>query len=148
MVELAGLAPGPFCGMVLADFGARVLRVDRPGAGGDVSHLSRGKRSLALDLKKPRGAAVLRRLCARADVVLEPFRHGEPPAPMWGVASLRFRATALSLSLPAALLPLTPAGPAWPDLAPCRRSHHSPLQLLSPILHWEIGSCLCFPGAC
>lgn len=82
MVELAGLAPSPFCGMLLADFGARVVRVDRPGVGGDVSHLSRGKRSLALDLKKPRGATVLRRLCARADVVLEPFRHGEPPAPM------------------------------------------------------------------
>ncbi|XP_004605615.2 alpha-methylacyl-CoA racemase [Sorex araneus] len=76
VVELAGLAPGPFCGMVLADFGAQVVRVDRPGGGGDVSLLSRGKRSLALDLKRPRGAAVLRRLCARADVVLEPFRHG------------------------------------------------------------------------
>ncbi|XP_007535947.2 alpha-methylacyl-CoA racemase isoform X2 [Erinaceus europaeus] len=76
VVELAGLAPGPFCGMVLADFGAQVLRVDRPGSAGDVSRLARGKRSLALDLKRPRGAAVLRRLCARADVVLEPFRCG------------------------------------------------------------------------
>ncbi|XP_036919037.1 alpha-methylacyl-CoA racemase [Sturnira hondurensis] len=76
VVELAGLAPGPFCGMVLADFGARVVRVDRPGAPGDVSHLSRGKRSLAVDLKQPRGVAVVRRLCTRADVVLEPFRHG------------------------------------------------------------------------
>ncbi|XP_003792979.1 alpha-methylacyl-CoA racemase [Otolemur garnettii] len=76
VVELAGLAPGPFCGMVLADFGAQVVRVDRPGGSGDVSHLSRGKRSLVLDLKQPRGAAVLRRLCARADVVLEPFRRG------------------------------------------------------------------------
>lgn len=76
VVELAGLAPGPFCGMVLADFGAQVVRVDRPGAQGDVSRLSRGKRSLAVDLKRRRGAAVVRRLCARADVVLEPFRHG------------------------------------------------------------------------
>nr|XP_004652574.1 alpha-methylacyl-CoA racemase [Jaculus jaculus] len=76
VLELAGLAPGPFCGMVLADFGAQVVRVDRPGAPGDVSHLSRGKRSLVLDLKRPRGAAVLRRLCARADVLLEPFRAG------------------------------------------------------------------------
>lgn len=79
VVELAGLAPGPFCGMVLADFGAQVVRVDRPGAQGDVSRLSRGKRSLAVDLKRRRGAAVVRRLCARADVVLEPFRHGERP---------------------------------------------------------------------
>ncbi|KAM7148486.1 alpha-methylacyl-CoA racemase [Molossus nigricans] len=76
VVELAGLAPGPLCGMILADFGARVVRVDRPGALGDVSHLSRGKRSLAVDLKTPQGAAVVRRLCARADVVLEPFRQG------------------------------------------------------------------------
>lgn len=78
VVELAGLAPGPFCGMVLADFGAEVVRVDRLGSAGDRSHLARGKRSLALDLKRSRGAAVLRRLCARADVLLEPFRSGEP----------------------------------------------------------------------
>nr|XP_019592823.1 PREDICTED: alpha-methylacyl-CoA racemase isoform X2 [Rhinolophus sinicus]XP_019592824.1 PREDICTED: alpha-methylacyl-CoA racemase isoform X2 [Rhinolophus sinicus] len=76
VVELAGLAPGPFCGMILADFGAQVVRVDRPGAGGDVSRLSRGKRSLVVDLKRPRGVTVVRRLCARADVVLEPFRRG------------------------------------------------------------------------
>ncbi|XP_021512033.1 alpha-methylacyl-CoA racemase [Meriones unguiculatus] len=76
VVELAGLAPGPFCGMVLADFGAQVVRVDRPGSVGDVSRLARGKRSLVLDLKRPAGATVLRRLCARADVLLEPFRCG------------------------------------------------------------------------
>ncbi|XP_069348744.1 alpha-methylacyl-CoA racemase isoform X1 [Eulemur rufifrons] len=76
VLELAGLAPAPFCGMLLADFGAQVVRVDRPGANGDVSRLSRGKRSLVLDLKRPRGAAVLRRMCARMDVLLEPFRPG------------------------------------------------------------------------
>ncbi|KAG3266787.1 alpha-methylacyl-CoA racemase [Ictidomys tridecemlineatus] len=76
VVELAGLAPGPFCGMVLADFGAQVLRVDRVGSLGDVSQLARGKRSLVLDLKRAQGAAVLRRLCKRADVLLEPFRRG------------------------------------------------------------------------
>ncbi|KAL0628589.1 Alpha-methylacyl-CoA racemase [Plecturocebus cupreus] len=76
VVELAGLAPGPFCGMVLADFGAQVMRVDRPGSRYDVSGLARGKRSLALDLKQPRGVAVLRRLCAQSDVLLEPFRSG------------------------------------------------------------------------
>ncbi|XP_004647249.1 alpha-methylacyl-CoA racemase [Octodon degus] len=76
VVELAGLAPAPFCGMVLADFGAQVVRVDRPGSAGDVSQLGRGKRSLALDLKRPPGAAALRRLCARVDVLLEPFRCG------------------------------------------------------------------------
>ncbi|VFV27954.1 alpha-methylacyl-racemase [Lynx pardinus] len=76
VLELAGLAPGPFCGMVLADFGAQVVRVDRPGARGDVSFMARGKRSLAVNLKRQDGALVLRRLCAQADVVLEPFRHG------------------------------------------------------------------------
>uniref|UniRef100_A0A8B9X1R9 Solute carrier family 45 member 2 n=1 Tax=Bos mutus grunniens TaxID=30521 RepID=A0A8B9X1R9_BOSMU len=76
VVELAGLAPVPFCGMVLADFGAKVVRVDRPGARSGPSRLARGKRSLVVDLKQPRGAAVLRRLCARADVMLEPFRPG------------------------------------------------------------------------
>lgn len=81
VVELAGLAPGPFCGMVLADFGAQVVRVDRPGTRGDLSRMGRGKRSLAVDLKQPRGAAVLRSLCARADVMLESFRPGEPQIP-------------------------------------------------------------------
>lgn len=78
VVELSGLAPGPFCGMILADFGAQVVRVDRPNTRGDGGVLSRGKRSLVLDLKQPRGVSVLRRLCARADVLLEPFRCGEP----------------------------------------------------------------------
>ncbi|OWK58756.1 alpha-methylacyl-CoA racemase [Lonchura striata] len=80
VLELAGLAPAPLCGMILADFGAQVVRVDRPSrsaaalAHGDVQ--ARGKRSLALDLKQPQGAAVLRRLCGAADVLIEPFRHG------------------------------------------------------------------------
>lgn len=80
VVELAGLAPAPFCGMVLADFGAQVVRVDRPGSPGDPSPLARGKRSLVVNLKRPQGPAVMRRLCALADVVLEPFRPGERPA--------------------------------------------------------------------
>lgn len=78
VLELAGLAPGPFCGMILADFGAEVVLVDRLGSVNHPSHLARGKRSLALDLKRSPGAAVLRRMCARADVLLEPFRCGEP----------------------------------------------------------------------
>ncbi|NXQ97093.1 AMACR racemase, partial [Sagittarius serpentarius] len=77
VLELAGLAPAPLCGMILADFGARVVRVDRtscPVMATDVQ--GRGKRSLALDLKRPSGAAALRRLCCAADVLIEPFRHG------------------------------------------------------------------------
>lgn len=78
VLELAGLAPAPLCGMILADFGARVVRVDRTrSAAGGSDVQGRGKRSLALDLKRPSGAAVLRRLCRGADVLIEPFRHGE-----------------------------------------------------------------------
>ncbi|NXF74237.1 AMACR racemase, partial [Sclerurus mexicanus] len=77
VLELAGLAPAPLCGMILADFGARVVRVDRPARGPLAPDVQgRGKRSLALDLKRPQGAAALRRLCRAADVLVEPFRHG------------------------------------------------------------------------
>uniref|UniRef100_A0A8C9F880 Alpha-methylacyl-CoA racemase n=1 Tax=Pavo cristatus TaxID=9049 RepID=A0A8C9F880_PAVCR len=77
VLELAGLAPAPLCGMILADFGARVVRVDRaPRSAVATDVQGRGKRSLALDLKRPPGAAVLRRLCSGADVLIEPFRHG------------------------------------------------------------------------
>ena len=82
VVELAGLAPSPFCGLILADFGAAVTVVSRHSAhGGGGSYaapdvLSRGKRSVALDLKKPEGAAVVRAMCRRADVLIEPFRAG------------------------------------------------------------------------
>ncbi|XP_064498967.1 alpha-methylacyl-CoA racemase isoform X1 [Pseudopipra pipra] len=77
VLELAGLAPAPLCGMILADFGARVVRVDRPSLSSVASDVQgRGKLSLALDLKRPQGAAALRRLCRGADVLIEPFRHG------------------------------------------------------------------------
>ncbi|XP_050769191.1 alpha-methylacyl-CoA racemase [Gymnogyps californianus] len=77
VLELAGLAPAPLCGMILADFGAQVVRVDRtPRSAVATDVQGRGKRSLALNLKRPPGAAALRRLCCRADVLIEPFRHG------------------------------------------------------------------------
>lgn len=85
VLELAGLAPAPLCGMILADFGARVVRVDRPSPSALAADVQgRGKRSLALDLKRPAGAAALRRLCCRADVLIEPFRHGEAGAASGG----------------------------------------------------------------
>ncbi|XP_067840321.1 alpha-methylacyl-CoA racemase isoform X2 [Heptranchias perlo] len=75
VIELAGLAPGPLCGMILADFGAKVVRIDRTRtATNDV--LGRGKRSVALNLKKPEGAEVLKQLCNQSDVLIEPFRKG------------------------------------------------------------------------
>ncbi|KAI8815237.1 C1q and tumor necrosis factor-related protein 3 [Cladochytrium replicatum] len=75
VIELAGLAPGPFAGMVLSDFGADVIRVDKPSAH-TTDVLYRGKRSISLDLKSSAGLAVLKRLCAKADVVIDPFRPG------------------------------------------------------------------------
>ncbi|XP_072228040.1 alpha-methylacyl-CoA racemase [Leuresthes tenuis] len=76
VIELAGLAPAPFCGMILADFGARVIRVDRTTAATSLDTLGRGKRSVAINLKTTEGIALLRRLCVQSDVVLEPYRKG------------------------------------------------------------------------
>ncbi|XP_076065284.1 alpha-methylacyl-CoA racemase [Oratosquilla oratoria] len=75
VIELAGLAPAPFCGMIMSDFGANVIRVDKPFSP-DVDRLARGKRSIVLDLKKPEGVNVLKSLCSSADVLIEPFRRG------------------------------------------------------------------------
>lgn len=83
VIELAGIGPVPFGGMVLADMGADIVRVDRvqdpgapiPGPTADAV-LNRGRRSVAVDLKHPDGAAVVRRLAAGADVFLEGFRPG------------------------------------------------------------------------
>jgi alpha-methylacyl-CoA racemase len=82
VVELAGIGPGPFCGMLLADLGADVIRVDRPPAApgppvplrSDVS--SRGKRRIVVDLKHPRGAEVVLRLAAASDALIEGYRPG------------------------------------------------------------------------
>jgi len=81
VVELGGLGPAPFAGMILADFGADVIRIDRPGAAppipGKRPHLlNRGRRSVALDLKSPGGHDVLMRLVDSADVLTEGFRPG------------------------------------------------------------------------
>ncbi|KAI0330212.1 CoA-transferase family III [Cubamyces sp. BRFM 1775] len=79
VVEFAGLASGPMAGMILADFGADVVRVDRPPNAAppptpDV--LARGKRSIAIDPKTQSGHAVVRKLIERADVLIDPFRPG------------------------------------------------------------------------
>ena len=83
IIEIAGIGPGPFCAMMLADLGAEVVRVDRadrvrPGDPGspppDV--LLRGRRSLALDLKRPEAVEALLRLVESADALIEGFRPG------------------------------------------------------------------------
>ncbi|CAO3643805.1 unnamed protein product [Mucor hiemalis] len=73
--EMAGLAPAPFAGMILADFGANVIRIDRSkGLSTDV--LTRNKRSIAMDLKNPTAIQTLKQLFTKADVLLDPFRPG------------------------------------------------------------------------
>jgi alpha-methylacyl-CoA racemase len=80
IVEIAGIGPGPFCGMMLADMGAEVLRIDRadrvgePGINGDL--LARGRRSVGVDLKSPAGVEVVLRLLEKADALFEGFRPG------------------------------------------------------------------------
>ncbi|KAM9337978.1 alpha-methylacyl-CoA racemase [Symphorus nematophorus] len=76
VVELAGLAPAPFCGMILADFGAKVIRVDRTKVAMSLDTQARGKQSVAINLKTSEGVALLRKLCVQSDVVLEPYRKG------------------------------------------------------------------------
>jgi alpha-methylacyl-CoA racemase len=78
VIELAGIGPGPFCALLLADMGAEVIRVDRPGAPPadrrDV--VLRGRRALAIDLKRPEGVAAVLRLVEGADALIEGFRPG------------------------------------------------------------------------
>jgi alpha-methylacyl-CoA racemase len=83
VIEVAGIGPGPFAAMMLADMGADVLRVDRPAGGrglsiGNASKdvLARGRRSVALDLKSAEGLEVLLDLVEGADVLLEGYRPG------------------------------------------------------------------------
>ncbi len=78
IVEFAGIGPGPFCGMLLSDLGADVVRIDRKGGGRgskfDVT--SRGRRSVALDLKTPEAVEACLKLMETADAAFEGFRPG------------------------------------------------------------------------
>ncbi len=90
ILDLTRLLPGAFCSQILADMGARVVKIEQPGRGdynrefaprarhesGSFLLLNRNKESITLDLKNEQGKAVFRRLAARADVVLEGFRPG------------------------------------------------------------------------
>ena len=83
VIELAGIGPGPFCGMMLADMGADVIRVDRSAAvtGGDPEQpprdiLARGRRSIGVDLKHPEGRETVLGLVEGADLCFEGFRPG------------------------------------------------------------------------
>jgi alpha-methylacyl-CoA racemase len=83
VIEVAGIGPGPFAAMVLADLGADVVRVDRPAGGRGLQMgnpgtdvLARSRRSVALDLKAPEGRELLLDLVQNADVLLEGYRPG------------------------------------------------------------------------
>jgi alpha-methylacyl-CoA racemase len=79
VVELGGIGPGPFCGMILSDLGAEVIRVDRPttaGAENPFPVLHRGRRSVTIDLKAPAGREIGLRLITAADALIEGFRPG------------------------------------------------------------------------
>jgi len=83
VIEIAGIGPGPFAAMMLADMGAEVVRVDRPQNVPAVDPgvppfdvLNRGRRSIAVDLKRPEGVETVLRLATQADALLEGFRPG------------------------------------------------------------------------
>jgi alpha-methylacyl-CoA racemase len=82
VVELAGIGPGPFAAMMLADLGADVIRVDRPGGGGltlgpaERDILGRGRPSVAIDLKADGGVDLVLDLVEKADILLEGYRPG------------------------------------------------------------------------
>ena len=78
IIELAGIGPGPFCGMMLSDMGAEVIRIDRLGAAGGRTQdvLARNRRSLAVDLKQAEGVETVLRLVETADALFEGFRPG------------------------------------------------------------------------
>jgi alpha-methylacyl-CoA racemase len=83
IIEIVGMGPGPFAGMLLSDMGAEVIQVDRPSAAAaaDTSKpatnaMNRGKRSIAVDLKSPEGVETVLQLVETADVLFEPYRPG------------------------------------------------------------------------
>ena len=81
ILEMAGIGPGPFCGMMLADHGAEVIRVERPSGGNGITDdvrdpLLRSRRTIALDLKKPEAIAAIRKIAATCDGLIEGYRPG------------------------------------------------------------------------
>lgn len=81
MVEIASIGPGPFAGMMLADMGADLVRLERPGdaaglGAGSWNYMHRGRPSVACDLKHPDGRELVLRLAGPADALIEGFRPG------------------------------------------------------------------------
>ena len=91
VIEMGTLIAGPFCGQILGDFGAEVIKVEDPGKGDPMRQwgrslpkghspwwpvIGRNKKSVTLDLRKPEGQAIARTLIGKADVLVENFRPG------------------------------------------------------------------------
>ena len=83
IIEMAGIGPAPFCGMMLADMGAEEIRIDRRekadlglDRGPAYEVMNRGRKSIALDIKKPEAVAIVKRLVKDADGLIEGFRPG------------------------------------------------------------------------
>jgi alpha-methylacyl-CoA racemase len=76
VLEFSGIGPGPHVAMLLADLGAEVVRIDRPGAGVSNPVVERARHRLAVDLKSDEGKAAVRAAAANADVLIEGFRPG------------------------------------------------------------------------
>ena len=77
IIEFAGIGPGPYCGMMLADHGAEVIRIDRPGGMlWPKDPLSRSRRSICLDMKNPQSVEIARDLARSADGIIEGYRPG------------------------------------------------------------------------
>jgi alpha-methylacyl-CoA racemase len=97
VVELVGIGPGPFAAMLLADLGADVIRVDRPGGNAlqlgpaDKDILGRGRPSVAIDLKQPRGVETVLELVESADILIEGLRPGVTERLGLGPAACRAR---------------------------------------------------------
>jgi formyl-CoA transferase/CoA:oxalate CoA-transferase len=110
VLDLTRVLSGPYCTMVLADLGARVLKVEHPGKGDDTRHwgppflgaesayflsINRNKQSVSLDFKHPQGREVLDRLIARADVLVENFKPGTMERAGFGWDAVHARAPRL-----------------------------------------------------
>ena len=138
VLDLSRILSGPYCSMYLADFGARVIKLEHPDGGDDTRgfgppfvggestyfmSINRNKESVAIDFKHARGSELLRALAARADILLENFRPGAlaPSRPRLRNACARSTRAPSTAASPASATRATPIGCAAPaTISPSR----------------------------